>query len=90
VELLQEVWRVFQMFGRLPRVVGIGVSLPPNLILQAAAEDAGVKDLFNFPFASIVDNDRRRRRLNAVRQGVFAARFEQGDMENRVDLHGFG
>ena len=81
---------MFQMFERLPRVVRVGVSLPPNLILQVVAEDAGIKDLFNFPLASIVNNDGRRRRLNMVRQGVLAAGFKQGNMENRMDLHGFG
>ena len=81
---------MFQVFRRLPRVVGVRVSLSPNLLLQAAAKDVGIKDLFNFSLASIVDNDGRRRRLNTVRQSVFAAGFKQGNMENGMDLHGFG
>ena len=57
---------MFQRLERLPRVVRVGISFPSDLVLQVAAKDTGIKDLFNFPLVPIIDYDGRRWRLNSV------------------------
>ena len=55
--------------------------MTPSLI------DFRVKDFLDFIFDFSVDLDRRRRRLDPIRNGTWVGEFELGDMEDRV--HGF-
>lgn len=49
----------------------------------------GVKDFRNFKFQFSVDFNRRRRRLDMVRNGVRSCNFELGHMEDRMySTHG--
>ena len=46
-----------------------------------------VKDFLDFVFDFSIDLNRRRQRLNSIRNGAWVGEFELGDMEDRV--HGF-
>ena len=46
-----------------------------------------VKDFLDFVFNFSIDLNRRRQRLNSIRNGAWVGEFELGDMEDRV--HGF-
>jgi hypothetical protein len=49
----------------------------------------GVKDFGNFKFQFSINFDRRRRRLDTVRNGVWSCDFELGNMEDRMySTHG--
>jgi hypothetical protein len=66
VELVDEVRRIGEIAGRLPRVVGQGVVFPANFVKEIATAESRIEDFFNFPFEFVVDNDRRQRILCSI------------------------
>jgi len=66
VECVDNVRGVGDVGRRLPRVLGYGVSLPLDLVIEFLATISGIQDVFNLVFQFIVDNDRMWRRLNTA------------------------
>jgi hypothetical protein len=66
VELVNEVRRVDEIAGGLPRVVGWRVVLPANFIKETAMAESRIEDFFNFPFRFVVNDDRKQRILCSI------------------------
>lgn len=74
VELLEREEFGVQVAGSFPSALVMTSAL--DEVLELAGADAGVKDLLNIPFRSIVDNDGRGRRLTAARDRIGIHRLE--------------
>ena len=79
--------------GKQPRsfFVGTCITSPADKVEELAVTPSPinfrVKDFLDFIFDFSVDLNRRRRRLNSIRNGAWVGEFELGDMEDGV--HGF-
>jgi hypothetical protein len=79
---------VREVFGGLPG--GIRATDPTDKVLEVATNEAGIENLFDFEFFVTVDNNRRRWRLNLADKRVGSNRFQEGDVEDWMDLHRSG
>jgi hypothetical protein len=86
VEPFNKVWNIKGVFLWLPGFFVI--ASPTDPILDTAAIASAIEDFFDFIVLLAINNDWRRRRLDLARQGIFRCRFQQGNMEDRVDFHG--
>src|ERR1700694_4095902 len=89
MELGNQVRSIGKIVRRLPGVFRGGITLPTYFIKEFAVSEGGVKDLFDFPFKFIVQDNRRRWGSSSSGDSRRFVRFEEGYMEYRVDLHRF-
>ena len=84
---------VIKLCGKEPQsfFVSTCVTSPADKVEELAVTpsliDFRVKDFLDFVFDFSVDLNRRRRRLDPIRNGTWVGEFELGDVEDRV--HGF-
>ena len=89
VELVDYVWRMTEMGGWLPGVIGRTIiPFPLNQVLEFASAESGVQHRFDFilQVRFPIHVDRRWRDFKAIRNGVRSKRFKKGNMENREDI----
>ena len=81
---------VIKLHGKEPQsfFVGTCVTSPVDKVEELAVMpsliDFRVKDFLDFVFNFSVDLDRRRQRLDLIRNGTWVGEFELGDVEDRV------
>ena len=67
MELVDEIRRISEIAGRLPRIVGWRIVLPANFVKKTTTAESRIKDFFNFPFQFVVNDNRRWRILSSIR-----------------------
>jgi hypothetical protein len=87
VELIDEIRRISEIAGRLPRVIGWRVILPLNFIKETATAESRIEDFFDFPLQFVVNDNGRRRILGSIRDSRRFVRIQEEDVEHRVNLH---
>ena len=89
VELVDYVWRMVEMGGQLPGIIGrIIIPFPLNQVLEFASAESGVQHRFDFilQVRFPIQVDRKWRDFKVIRNGVWSKGFKEGNMENRVDI----
>ena len=78
---------VGQILHRLPRQVGLVVTHPIHQILKFAVKISGIQDVFHLKLRKIIHLSRERGAHHAIRERVRHMRFQEADMEHRMDVH---
>ena len=81
---------VGQVLHRLPRQVRTVVTHPIHLVLKFAAEKMGIHDEIDLKLWKAIHLGRERGGHDAIWERVRHMRFQEADMEHRMDMHGCG
>ena len=75
---------------RLPRYLGLIVAHPIDQVLKFAVKISGIEDFLDLKFRKAIHLDWERGGHDAIRERVRHMRFQEADMEHRMDVHGRG
>ena len=79
-----------EILHRLPRRLRVIVAHPIDQILKFAVKISGIHNLVHFKLRMIIHLGRKRGGHDAIRERVRHVRFQEADMEHRMDVHGGG
>ena len=81
---------VGEILHRLPRRLRVIITHPIHQILKFAVKISGIQDLFHLKLRKTIHLGRKRGGHDAIRERVRHMRFQEADMEHRMDVHGGG
>jgi hypothetical protein len=87
VESVDEMRSVLDECGRFPWIVQHWISLPFDEIHETFANAMRIEDFLNFILLLGIDDDRKWRRMNAAQDDQLEIRFEEGYVEDILNLH---
>lgn len=90
MEFLNKLRGVLDCRGRLPGSISGRIAKPMDIVLELIILQARAEDFFDFILRVTLDHNRWWLLGLAARDGVRTPRFEEADMENRMDPHGLG
>ena len=79
---------ICQILHRLPRPLRNIVPDPIDKVPDLPPEDLGVWNLADFELGEAIHVERGRNFLDSARERVRHVRFQEPDMEDRMDVHG--
>ena len=79
-----------RILHRLPRYLERIVTHPIHQVLKFAVEISRIEDVFHLKLRKTIHLGRKRGGHDAIRERVGHMRFQEADMEHRMDVHGGG
>ena len=77
-----------EILHRLPRRLRGSLTHPIHQILKFAVKISGIQDLVHLKLRKTIHLGRKRGGHDAIRERVRHMRFQEADMEHRMDVHG--
>jgi len=82
MEIVDEILSIGEALCRFPGAAGDRPILPVDEVLESFAMDARIQDGFDLVFLVVVDNDRRRRILDAARDVIGVKALEKRELKS--------
>ena len=88
VEFLNGSSCIGRILHMLPRALGLIVAHPIDQVLNFALMESRILDRCDLKLKKTIHLDGKRGGHDAVQERVHHMRFQEADMEHRIDVHG--